>query len=299
MSTPNIARISSQSPLVPSARQWISFLVLIAPSFLFILVFLVIPFGGLLRVSLYPGTTAINATGFSLEQYAAIFTDGYFASVLLETFLISAEVSVICLVLGLPIGYGLARMPAENRTWRLIAVVLPLTLSLVVIVFGWMVVLGRNGLVNETLRSLGLIDTPLRLMFNRGSVVFVLVQQYIPFMILSIMGVVSQIAPTLEEAAANLGANRLMTFRRVIIPLAAPGIATGLLLVFILSMSAFITPRLIGGNKVQMLGSLIYEQILVVLNWPLGAALAVCLLVVTFVLLTAIHAFSVLFGSRK
>ncbi|MCP3472254.1 ABC transporter permease [Bradyrhizobium sp. CCGUVB1N3] len=226
-------------------------------------------------------------------------SDGYFASVLVQTFIISAEVALICLVIGFPVGYSLARLPPHRRKWRLIAVVLPLTLSLVVIVFGWMVVLGRNGLLNQALEFLGIVDSPLRLLFNRGAVIFVLVQQFIPFMILSIMGVVSQISPALEEAAANLGANRLITFGRVLIPLAAPGIATGLLLVFILSMSAFITPRLIGGNKVQMIGSLIYEQILVVLNWPLGAALSVCLLIVTFVLLTAIRALSLLLGETR
>lgn len=270
-----------------------------APSFIFLLAFLVVPFCGLVRVSLYPGSTAVGATGYSLQQYALILSDGYFASVLIQTFVISAEVALICLLIGFPVGYSLARLPPHRRKWRLIAVVLPLTLSLVVIVFGWMVVLGRNGLLNHALEFLGVVDSPLRLMFNRGAVIFVLVQQFIPFMILSIMGVVSQISPALEEAAANLGANRLTTFGRVLIPLAAPGIATGLLLVFILSMSAFITPRLIGGNKVQMIGSLIYEQILVVLNWPLGAALSVCLLIVTFVLLTAIRALSLLLGEAR
>lgn len=294
LSTERLARIASQSPLIPSTRQWIWFAILIAPSLLFLLVFLLIPFGGLVRMSLYPGTTAVGAVGYSLQQYRTILSDDYFASVLLQTFVMSAEVALICLLLGFPVGYSLARLPAHRRKWRLIAVVLPMTLSLVVIVFGWMVVLGRNGLVNQSLEFLGIVDSPLRLIFNRSAVIFVLVQQFVPFMILSVMGVVSQIAPTLEEAAANLGANRLTTFRRVLIPLATPGIATGLLLVFILSMSAFITPRLIGGNKVQMIGSLIYEQILVVLNWPLGAALSVCLLIVTFVMLTAIRALSLI-----
>lgn len=292
----NFPRITSPSPLISKQRQWISFSLLIAPSLIFLIVFLLIPFGGLVRVSLYPGSTAIGASGFSLQQYQSILADDYFLSVLLQTFLISGQVALLCLVLGFPVGYSLARLPAERRKWRLIAVVLPLTLSLVVIVFGWMVVLGRSGLVNQALLFLGITESPLRLIFNKGAVLFVLVQQFIPFMILSVMGVVSQVAPSLEEAAANLGANRLTTFRRVLIPLAAPGIATGLLLVFILSMSAFITPRLIGGNKVQMLGSLIYEQILVVLNWPLGAALSVCLLIVTFVLLSSIRALSLLAG---
>lgn len=283
-------KVTTDSPLLPAANQTAWFAVLIAPSLLFLLIFLIIPFFGVARISLYPGESSIGATGYSLHQYGAMLSDGYFASVLFQTLLIGAEVSFACLALGFPVGYSLARLPANRRRWRMIVVILPLTLSLVVIVFGWMVVLGKAGVVNRVLLSLGIINSPLRLIFNTGSVIFVLVQQFIPFMILSIMGVVSQIDPALEEAAANLGANRLTTFRRVVLPLAGPGVATGLLLVFILSISVFITPRLIGGNKVQMLGSLIYEQILVVLNWPLGAALSVGLLIVTFLLLTTIRA---------
>lgn len=294
-----VSRISTDSPLLTGPRKWIWFAILIAPSLLFLLAFLIVPFMALVRMSLYPGTTIVGATGYSLEQYFSVLSDGYFASVMLNTFVMGAGVAVLCLVLGFPVGYSLARQPAHRRKWRLIAVVLPLTLSLVVVVFGWMVVLGRSGLVNRVLESLGIIDSPLRLMFCTGAVVFVLVQQFIPFMILSVMGVVSQIDSALEEAAASLGANRLTTFRRVLLPLAVPGIANGLLLVFILSISAFITPRLIGGDKVQMIGSLIYQQITIVLNWPLGAALAVCLLIVTFVLLTAIRALSLVLGREK
>lgn len=289
-------KATTDSPLLPATNQSVWFAILIAPSLLFLLVFLVIPFFGVARTSLYPGDTPIGAIGYSFRHYGSMLSDGYVASVLLQTLLIAAEVSLFCLALGFPVGYSLARLPASRRRWRMIAVVLPLTLSLVVIVFGWMVVLGKAGVINRVLQSLGIIDSPLRLIFNSGSVIFILVQQFIPFMILSVMGVVSQIDPALEEAAANLGANRLTTFRRVVLPLAAPGVATGLLLVFILSTSAFITPRLVGGNKVQMLGSLIYEQILVVLNWPLGAALSIGLLVVTFLLLTTIRVAGLVLG---
>ncbi|WP_354142243.1 ABC transporter permease [Bradyrhizobium sp. RT11b] len=298
-STAKVSRISTDSSLFTGPRKWIWFAILIAPSLLFLLAFLIVPFGALVRMSLYPGTTVVGATGYSLEQYVLILSDGYFASVLLQTFIMGAEVALLCLVVGFPVGYSLARLPGHRRKWRLIAVVMPLTLSLVVIVFGWMVVLGRGGVVNRLLESLGFIDSPLRLMFGEGSVIFVLVQQFIPFMILSVMGVVSQIDSALEDASASLGANRLTTFRRVLLPLALPGISNGLLLVFILSISAFITPRLIGGNKVQMLGNLIYQQVAVVLNWPLAAALAVGLLIVTFVLLTAIRALSLVFGGTQ
>lgn len=264
-------------------RSW--FAILISPPILYLLVLLILPLAGLVRISLVAGDRAFKATGFSFDQFQLLFADGYYFSVLLETLLIGVAVAVICALLGFPIGYSLARMPAKSRRWRLIAVVLPMTLSLVVVVFGWLIVLGRSGLVNQVLMGLGITDTPLHMVYNRGAVIFVLVQQFLPFMILSVMGVVSQIDPVLEEASSNLGGNRLKTFRRIVLPLAAPGIASGMLLVFVLSISAFITPRLIGGNRVQMIGASIYEQIMVLLNWPLGAAMSLILLLMTIVLL--------------
>jgi len=292
-------KIIPQSSLTPLAGRRFWFAVLIAPSFLVLVTFLIIPFLGLARLSLLPGERAFDAEGVSAIQYGKLFVDGYFLSVLAETFALGAIVAVICAVLGFPVGYSLARLPARARRWRLIAVVLPLTLSLVVVVFGWMVVLGRTGVLNNMLMGMGLIDRPLRMVFNHGSVVFVLVQQFLPFMILSVMGVVSHVDTVLEEASANLGANRLTTFRRVILPIAAPGIVSGMLLVFILTISAFITPRLIGGSRVQMIGAVIYEQIVVLLNWPAGAAMSIILLLITIILLVSARAVSaILTGGR-
>ncbi|MBB4577244.1 ABC transporter permease [Rhizobium lentis] len=281
--------ILSQTPLVPKDRQRLWFAALIALPGLYLLVFLILPFFGLVRISLYPGERSIGAEGFSPMQFRLLLSDSTFFSVLIETLGLGVAVSAICAVLGFPVGYSLARLPAKKRRWRLIAVVLPMTLSLVVVVFGWLVVLGRSGLINDILLAVGIVESPVRMVFNHASVIFVLVQQFLPFMILSVMGVVSQIDTVLEEASANLGANRLTTFRRVIIPIAAPGITSGMLLVFILTISAFITPRLVGGNRVQMIGAMIYEQIMVLLNWPLGAAMSIILLVMTILLLTSIR----------
>ena len=256
-------------------------LLLLAPALLFLTIFLVLPMLGLFRTSLYPGDRSFGASGFSLHQYVKFLGDSYYLGVLAETISFGIAAAFASLVVGFPIGYSLARLPPEKRRWRLIVVILPLTLSLVVVVFGWLVVLGRTGLANAILMGLGLVDEPQRLLFNRTAVLVVLVQQFLPFMILSVMSVVTQISPALEQAAANLRANRFTTFRRVVLPLAMPGILSGLTLVFILSASAFITPRLIGGARVQMVGSLIFEQVLAILNWPFGAAMAFVLLVLT------------------
>lgn len=260
---------------------------LVAPTVLLLLLFFVFPLAGAVRTSLYPGVRSFGAEGVSFEQYLRVIGDPFYRRVLVDTIIDGFVVAVASLLVGFPVGYSLARLPPQKRRWRLILIILPLTLSLVVIVFGWIVILGRGGIINQVLTGFGVVDQPLALLYNRTAVQLVLLQQFLPYMILSVMSVCSKIDPVLEQAAANLRANRLTTFRRIIIPLAMPGIMSGLILVFILTVSAFITPRLVGGGKVQMLGSIIYEQVIVALNWPLGAALAIVLLVVTSVVITA------------
>jgi putative spermidine/putrescine transport system permease protein len=252
--------------------------------------FLVVPLLGLAGSSFLPGDHLLEGSGFTLKHYARFFKDSFYTSVLIETFVDGLIVSLICLVLGFPTGYSLARLPALARRWRTIIVIMPLTLSLVVVVFGWLVILGRTGAINALLVNLGIFSSPQRLLYNRSAVIIVLVQQFLPFMILSVMSVVTQINPVLEQAAANLRANRFVTFRKVIIPLAVPGILVGFNLVFVLSISAFITPRLIGGDRVSMIGSLIYQRIMAELNWPSGAAMACVLFVAGLGFTAAINA---------
>jgi putative spermidine/putrescine transport system permease protein len=248
------------------------------PAAVLLLAFLVLPLLFLGRTSLYPADRSFGAAGWSLRHYAKFFGDPFYLAVLGETVLYGVIVALVTLAVGFPLGYSLARMPARARRWRVALVILPLTLSLVVNVFGWLVILGGSGLANRALLALGVIDAPLRLLFNRTAVLAVLAHTFLPFQVLSIMSVVAQIDPALEEAAANLRAGWWTTLRRVVLPLAWPGIVGGSTLVFILTISAFVTPRLVGGPRAQMLGSMIYEQIIVVLNWPFGAAMSFILL---------------------
>jgi len=263
-----------------SWRDRAPLLILLAPPLMLLIIFLILPMLGLVRSSFSEGTGP-SSFGWTLGQYSKFLTDTYYLAVLAETIGFGLIVAVACLLIGFPVGYSLARLPPHKRRWRLIAVILPLTLSLVVVVFGWLVVLGRTGLLNSILIGLGVVDTPQRLLFNRTAVLVVLAQQFLPFMILSVMSVVSQVDPVLEQAASNLRADRFTTFRRVILPLSMPGILSGMTLVFILTVSAFITPRLIGGARIQMVGSLIFEQVLTVLNWPFAAAMSFILLTIT------------------
>jgi putative spermidine/putrescine transport system permease protein len=274
-------------PLVPPRlperpRAWVW---QITPAAIVLLAFLAVPVLILVRVSFSAGDQPFDVVGWSLRHYAKFFGDPFYLGVLAETLLYGLVVAVITLVVGFPVGYSLARMPAAARRWRIALIILPLTLSLVVNVFGWLVILGGEGLVNRALLATGLSDEPLRLLFNRGAVLLVLAHTFLPFQILSVMSVIAQIDPALEEAAASLRAGRWTTLRRVVLPLARPGIVNGCTLVFILTISAFVTPRLVGGARVQMLGSLIFEQIAVVLDWPFGAAMAFALLAIVLVLL--------------
>lgn len=264
--------------------------VILAAPLAFLAVFLVAPILMVLRASFYEGA-GTQGSGFSFEQYERYLADAYYISVLAETIGYGVAAALISVIVGFPVGYSLARLPAEKRKWRLLLVVIPLTLSLVVVIFGWLVILGRGGLLNTMMSWLSLIDRPQRLLFNRGAVLLVLVQQFLPFMILSIMSVVSQIDPVLEQASANLRADRFRTFRKVILPLAMPGIMSGATIVFILTVSAFITPKMIGGARVQMVGSQIYEQVLTVLNWPFAAAMSFILLGITLTIVIFANAF--------
>lgn len=276
-------------------RSLVSLALLLGPIVLLLIGFLVVPVLGLLRSSFLSSNHLLDGTGFSLNQYVHFFSDSYYSSVLLETFADGFIVSLICLTIGFPTGYSLARLPAHARRWRTIIIILPLTLSLVVVVFGWLIILGRNGLLNSVLIKTGIVSSPKAFLFSRPAVLIVLVQQFLPFMILSVMSVVTQINPVLEHAAANLRANRFITFKRVVIPLALPGILVGFNLVFVLSISAFVTPRLVGGTRVAMIGSLIYERIMTELNWPFGAAMAFILFVSGLGFTVALNALA---GSR-
>ncbi|WIW50253.1 ABC transporter permease (plasmid) [Bradyrhizobium sp. 62B] len=265
-------------------------LLFLAPALLTLIVFLLVPAGIVLRISFFPGNTTIGAEGYSFAQYIKFFGNPLYLSVLWETVSYALIVCLGCLALGFPVGYSLARHPPAKRRLLMLMVIVPLTLSLVIVVFGWLVLLGRQGLINNILLELGVVSSPQQLLFNRTAVVVVLIQQFLPFMILSVMNVVMQIDPVLEQASTSLRANRARTFIKVIIPLSTPGIMAGLSLIFVMAVSAFVTPRLVGGPRAQMIGGFVYDQILTTSNWPFGAAMAFVLFAVGFGLMAALNA---------
>ena len=223
----------------------------------------------------------------TLDNYAAIFRDAFFRNVLMRTILVAAISTAVALVLALPVAYFIARAPARFKSALIILVVFPLLVGNLVRAAGWMAVMGNRGFVNQLLLGLGLIDEPLEILYTPTAVVIGIIAVVLPFMTLSLQSVLEQIDPSLEEAAGNLGARPFTAFRRVVLPLAMPGVIAGTVLVFILCMNAYATPVLLGGPRFHMMAPQVYEQITGQSNWPFGGALAFILMGTTLVLTIA------------
>jgi putative spermidine/putrescine transport system permease protein len=196
-------------------------------------------------------------------------------------------VTVACLVIGFPLAYVVARTQSRFKHLLIIAIVLPLFVGNSVRAAGWMVVFGNKGFFNTTMMSLGLIDRPIEIMFTEKAVIIGIIAVNLPFMVLSLQSVIESIDRAVEEAAFSLGAPPLTMFRRVLWPLALPGVLAGTILTFILAMNAYATPVLLGGPRFQMMAPLVYDQISQQSNWPLGSALAFILMAATLILTLA------------
>ena len=216
---------------------------------------------------------------WNLANYADLATDSLFREVLERTFRLSVITTAICLLIGVPEAWIVHRMAPRWRGLMLLVVVGPLLVSVVVRTFGWMVLLGTNGLVNDALVAIGIPGAPFRLMFTELAIVIGLVHVMVPLVVLSVWASLGRLDPALARAAESLGAGRLTTFRRVILPNIMPGVLGGALMVFCLSASAFATPAMLGGKRLRVVASMAYNEFLNTLNWPLGAAIAVLLLI--------------------
>jgi putative spermidine/putrescine transport system permease protein len=220
-----------------------------------------------------------GASGLTLEHFSRFLSDPFYLNILWRTVRLSLIITVICVVLGFPYAYIMARVSPRLRMWMVVAVILPLMTSVVVRTFGWMVLLSRNGLISQWARDLGWAERNFQIMHSEAAIVIGMVQVLLPFMALSILGVITRIDTRLEEASRTMGASFLGTLRTVVLPLSMPGIVAGSLLVFTLSASSFITPSLMGGARIQVLAGLVYKSVTQTLEWPFAAAQAVILFV--------------------
>lgn len=227
-----------------------------------------------------------------LDFYIKFCTDPFYLSILGNTAILSVKTTVLCLILGYPTAYFLARTQSKIKSALLIATIFPFLISAVVRAYGWMVLLGSNGLVNHFLMAVGLVDEPVKIMYTEKAVMIGLTQLLLPYMILSIMSVIQSIDSNLEDAASSLGANPLTTFLKVIFPLSAPGVVSGCTLVFTLSMTSYVTPRLLGGAQYLTVSTFIYSQVKTAFNMPFANA-------ISYVLVFAILLFQVFSNSAN
>jgi putative spermidine/putrescine transport system permease protein len=240
--------------------------------------------------SLSVRSTFPGAYELTLAHYAKFATDPYFLRVTQTTFRLAVTVTALTILIGYPVAYYFVRARSRHTHWIFIGVISPLLVSIVVRTIGWTIVLGNEGLVNNLLRAVGLIDEPLALMNGFWSVTVGLVHVLLPFMILSIASVLGKIDPSLEESAAILGASGFWTFWRVTLPLSIQGIAAGSILVFCLTIGAYITPWWLGRGKLLLFSTTIYDQILSIVDFPFGSAAAMILVATTLAILLAYFA---------
>jgi putative spermidine/putrescine transport system permease protein len=221
-----------------------------------------------------------HATGvqdaWTIGQYTTVLTDPYYYEIFLRTFRLSALTTLICIVVGAPEAYVLSRMRSPWRSVFLLVVLAPLLVSVVVRAFGWSMLLGPTGLVNEATQALGL--GRVRLLYTETAVVVALVHIMVPFMVIPVWTSLQKLDPATEQAALSLGASHATVLRRVVLPQILPGLLSGSLIVFGLAASSFAIPGLLGGRRLKMVATVVYDEYLNSLNWPLGAAIAVILL---------------------
>jgi putative spermidine/putrescine transport system permease protein len=242
----------------------------------FFLLFFVAPLIILIIVSFYTDTTM---TRFGLDQYARFLLDPFSLGVLVSTLWLGVKVTALCLLLGFPLAWLYVRAPRWAQGILMLTIVLPLLTSVVVRTFAWIVILGRQGIVNNLIVSLGLSEAPLRLLYTEMGVVVALAQVQMPLMVLPLITAISRIDPNLQDASAALGAGAWRTFFRVVLPLTLPGIIAGCLLTFAAAITAFITQTLVGGGQMLFMPMYLYQQSSTLSNWPFAAAISIIFLV--------------------
>ena len=259
-------------------------LALLAPPILFLGAFFVLPFLLVVNSSL-SGAEG----GWTFARYFTLFSDEFFWTALLRTLRIALYATLATIVLGYPLAYLLVRVVRRRGLKRLlyVAIIAPMFTSNIVRSFGWIIILGRQGIINNAMVSSGLIDRPISILYSEFSMIVGLAYVMLPFMVLTVASVMQSIDPAYEEAAQDLGASRLTAFAKILFPLSMPGVIAGSLIVFTLSVSAYVTPSVLSGGKKFVMSMLIFQQYDTVLDYAAGATLAVTLLVATLMIVTA------------
>ena len=259
---------------------------LVLPTFVFFLVFFIIPVVSLFVIAFDKPMTGVLASQgeWTLKSFLRIYNRSLYFDAAVMSVSLAALVSVITLIIGYPLAYLIAKTENVGRnTFLMILVLAAMQLDMVIRIFGLMVLLGDNGLINGALMYFNIIEKPIGLMYNKLGVVIGLVQFSLPFMVLSLIGIIRGISPSVVEASRSLGATPSKTFWSIILPLSMPGILAGTLLVFAISISSYIVPALMGGWKVMMMPLHVYQQVAEMGKWQFGSAIAVVLFMTSLI----------------
>ena len=272
---------------VTKTQQGLTRSLLLAPAALWIIGFFILPYLLLAYMSFKPtSSTGPYLPGFTLENYIFNLTDPFSWEIMFETVAQGVLTVVICLLLAYPVAYRLARGNSRHKGFWYTLVISPLLVGVVIRCYGWMVLLADKGLINDGLLSLGLIDAPLPLMYNRLGTMIGMIQVYLPYMVISLTGSIQAVNPELDYTARSLGASRFTAFRKITLPMSLPGILSGSIMVFVLTISSYAIPILLGGNRIVTTPLLIVQNTLEAFDWPGGASMAVIMFVVVVTLLT-------------
>jgi spermidine/putrescine transport system permease protein len=267
-------------------RNRFSSFLLMCPGLFWLGLFMVVPCLLLLVVAAFERGTygGVDWSIPTTENFART-ADPLYLRILLDSASIAALATAFSLIIGYPAAYAISKAHESWRTPLLFLAILPFWTNYLIRTYAWIVLLNPAGLINTQLVSLGITDAPLPLLYNEFAVVLGLVYNYTPFVILAIYSSLQRMDPSLPEASRDLGAGAWTTFFRITLPLSAAGVAAGAVFVFVLSIGNFITPDLLGGGKLQMVGNLIYDQFLTARDWPFGATLSGLLIAIMMVLL--------------
>lgn len=238
----------------------------------------------ILSLNTYDYTTGIG-DDYTIANYVTVLQDEYYLSIFFRTLRIALLTTIIVMLIGVPEAYILSNMRKPWRSIFLLVIIGPLLVSVVVRTFGWSMLLGRNGLINSLIGFVGF--DPIQLLYTETAIVIGLVHIMLPFMVIPVWTVLQKLDPTVEAAALTLGASRFTALRRIVFPQAILGILSGSLIVFALSASAFAIPGLLGGRRLKMAATVVYDEFMIELNWPLGAAIAIIVLVANLAIMLA------------
>ncbi len=267
--------------------------ILLLPPYIWLLLFFLAPFGIVLKLSISEAAIAMppylpifewadglipDFTG-TLYNFNFLFTDDLYVVAYLNSIKIALISTLVCLLIGYPMAYGIARAPGAWRNALLMLVILPFWTSFLIRVYAWIGILKNNGIINNLLISLGIIDQPLPMLHNDFSVYVGIVYSYLPFMILPLYANLAKMDESLLEAAADLGARPWKTFLTVTLPLSIPGIVAGSMLVFIPAVGEFVIPELLGGPDTLMIGRILWNEFFHNRDWPVASAVAIAMLI--------------------